>query len=455
MIILFEDEGYRPFLPLVYTRPVYELRCGMWTLRERIALLQGEAPAGLCRSHLATVHGSGRWPLSLLSGSTPLTLVNGRALAIDWLEQLEGEPVNTVYVSDSGPDMLGGNVLLGARISSALGSAVFGDLLRQDATSALDELRRFCRVVEVTTQLLTFPWDIVTKNGVQIEHDAALLERKGWRSAAAQPPTSPHVILHEPERIFLHPEARLDGPLVLDARGGPIIVDAAQVEPFSFIQGPVAIGPGALISSARIRGETTIGPVCRIGGEVEASVVQAYTNKHHDGFLGHSYLGEWVNIGAMTTNSDLKNTYGNIKVVLEDVGQVDSGQMKLGCFLADHVKLGIGLHLNGGSVIGTGSNIFGVHFAPKTIPPFTWGGEVFREYELDRMIGVARKVMGRRKIALSPDQEVLLRDVFAFTRGSRASMIDDSVRPVMTEDSIALANAEAEALLAFEPARRA
>src|SRR3712207_3331817 len=104
----------------------------------------------------------------------------------------------------------------------------------------------------------------------------------------------------------------------------------------------------------------------RIGGEVEASIVQGYSNKHHDGFLGHSYLGEWVNIGAMTTNSDLKNTYGTIRVALEGLGQVDSGILKLGCFLADHVKLGIGLHLNGGAVIGTGSNIFGVHFAPKT-----------------------------------------------------------------------------------------
>ena len=130
--------------------------------------------------------------------------------------------------------------------------------------------------------------------------------------------------------------------------------------------------------------------------------MQGYSNKHHDGFLGHSYLGEWVNIGAMTTNSDLKNTYGTVRVALEGLGQVDSGILKLGCFLADHVKLGIGLHLNGGAVIGTGSNIFGVHFAPKTIPPFTWGGEVFREYRIDGMIDVARKVMGRRKIALTP-----------------------------------------------------
>ncbi|MBC8161315.1 MAG: GlmU family protein, partial [Roseiflexaceae bacterium] len=439
MIVLFEDAGYRALLPLVQARPVYELRCGVWTLRERLELQMGVPPQGICRPHLATVFGAGRWPLGLLGGSAPLTFVNGRALHAEWVEQLAREDANTLYVTDAGPGVLGEQLLLGARLTPALASAVLADLLAQDASRALNELRRFCRVVEVAAELLTFPWDIIIKNGAQIGRDVALLERQGWRSAD-QAAVPPHVIVHAPEQVYLHPEARLDGPIVLDARGGPIVIDAAHIEPFSFIQGPAAVGRGALISSARIRGETTIGPVCRIGGEVEASVVQGYANKHHDGFLGHSYLGAWVNIGAMTTNSDLKNTYGNIKVVLDGLGQVDSGQIKLGAFLADHVKLGIGLHLNGGSMIGTGSNIFGVHFAPKTVPAFTWGGEVFREYQIDRMIGVSRKVMGRRKLVLTPEMETMLREVFATTRGSRASMVEPAEgRAAMSEDSIALA----------------
>jgi UDP-N-acetylglucosamine diphosphorylase/glucosamine-1-phosphate N-acetyltransferase len=458
-IILFEDEGYRTFLPLVYSRPVFELRCGVFTARERVAALLGRPAAALCRQHLASVYGAGRWPLGLLSESAPVTFVNGRGLDMAWLPSLLEEPLNTVYIADAGPGVLNGAVLLGARLSPSLASAVLLYLMEQQSAPALAELRRFARVVEVEARTLTFPWDIITANGEQIGRDLPLIAaRAGWVSAAERPPADPTVVVRNPAQVYIHPEARLDGPLVLDARDGPVVVDAAHVEPFSFIQGPAAIGAGAIIARARILAETTIGPVCRIGGEVEASVVQGYSNKHHDGFLGHSYLGEWVNIGAMTTNSDLKNTYGTIRIVLEGFGQIDSGVLKLGCFLADHVKLGIGLHLNGGAVIGTGSNIFGVHFAPKTIPPFTWGGEVFREYRIDGMVDVARKVMGRRKIALSPEQEAVLREVFAMTRGHRAGMT--AARPPreagMLADSseAALARAEAEAILAFEPVQR-
>jgi hypothetical protein len=121
----------------------------------------------------------------------------------------------------------------------------------------------------------------------------------------------------------------------------------------------------------------------------------------------------------MTTNSDLKNNYGSVRVMLEGIGQIDTGILKLGCFLADHVKLGIGLHLTGGTMIGTGSNVFGMHSAPKNVPHFTWGGEVFREYRIDTMISVARIVMARRKRELTPAYEQVLRKAFELTQPSR------------------------------------
>ncbi|MFQ3631375.1 GlmU family protein [Roseiflexus sp.] len=446
MIVIFEDEGWRTFLPLTHTRPVCDLRCGIFTLRERVKALTRRAPAIICRPHLARVHGAGRWPLALLSQSVPLTFVNARALDVQWLPNLCDEPPGTVYITDAGHALLGGPVLLGARLTPWLASAVLPYLLEQRATAALAELQRFGRLVEIETRLLTFPWDLIAVNGEQVVRDVPLLvEQEEWCSAADRPLDHPSIVVSNPKQVFIHRDARLEPPLALDARDGPIVIDAARIEPFSFIQGPAFIGASSLIASARIRGETSIGPVCRIGGEVEASIIQGYSNKHHDGFLGHSYLGEWVNIGAMTTNSDLKNTYGSIRMVIEGFGQIDSGILKLGCFLADHVKLGIGVHLNGGAVVGTGSNIFGVHFAPKTIPPFTWGGEVFREYRIQSMIEVARKVMARRKVNLSADQEEVLRVVFAMTRGDRARLDHGDGR-----DESALRRAEEDAVRAFD-----
>lgn len=455
-IIVFEDQFWRNFAPIVHARPLFELRCGGFTPRERVAALlptlqsgkpSGDAvPAvpGLCRPYLVGHYGQHQGLGALLHESMPLTLVNARALDLDWLPDLLNEPVNTVYEMEG--------TLVGARLSPALASAVLYYLREQSAADALDELRRFARVRELTTTVLLYPWDLVSQNGQQLIRDLPLLAAKLPRYT----PDTPLVTVRGGDYVYVAPSAQLDGPVVLDARDGPIFIDAhAQIEPFSFIQGPAYIGPGTLIASARIRSETSIGPVCRVGGEVEATIIQGFSNKHHEGFLGHSWLGEWVNVGAMTTNSDLKNTYGSVRVLIEGLGQIDTGVLKLGCFLADHVKLGIGIHLNGGTIIGTGSSIFGVHFAPKTVPPFTWGGEIFREYRIDSMIDVARKVMRRRKQVLSPEYEAMLRAVFMTTRMSRAGLV---VQPAFSTAAgpeaaeMLLSRAETEAVQAFEVA---
>ena len=423
-ILLFEDEGYRSLLPLTYTRTAADIRCGMYTLRERLRRLYGQEPQALTRSYLADVYGSGRWPLQVLASNRPVLLINSRLIDCGCLAQMVDAPIGTILLSDDNNTARSGGTLVAARLSPSLASAVFAYLLEQNAQFAIEELTRFGTVIRQRPRMLNFPWDIIAANAEMIGSDATLLERDAYLPAL-QPPDAALWQMYAPERIMIHREARIEGPVALDARDGVIIIGNARVEPFSLLQGPVAIHDGALISGARVRGGTTIGPVCRIGGEIENTVVQGYSNKHHDGFFGHSYLGEWVNVGAMTTTSDLKNTYGTIKVTLDVYGQVDSGRLKLGCFLADHVKLGIGVHLNGGSVVATASNIFGTHFAPKTIPAFTWGGERFREFRIDRMIDVARKVMGRRNVTLTAEQVAILQHVFAVTSQDRGDPDDD------------------------------
>lgn len=443
-LVVFEDEQWRNFAAIAQARPVFELRAGAFTTRERVTATaalggvdEGEA-LGLARLHLMSYYGPAEGMAAFLRVGAPIVLVNGRALDLAWLPALLAEPLNTVY--------LAGGTLLGARISPALASAVLYFLREQAAADARDELLRFARGRDLGPDepplLMRYPWDLITGAGEQIVRDTALLERRLPLFTSADPQ-----VVARGERVFVAPGARLDGPLVLDSRDGPVFVEAgAHVEPFSFIQGPAYIGAGSLIASARIRGETAIGPVCRIGGEVEASTIQGFSNKHHDGFLGHSWLGEWVNIGAMTTNSDLKNNYGSVRVALEGVGQLDSGVLKLGMFLADHVKLGIGLHLNGGTIIGTGSNVFGIHSVPKNVPHFTWGGDVFREYRIDSMIAVARTVMGRRKRQLSPDYEAMLRAAFEQTRPSRGGVAQAPATAAPPAARLALARAEEEAV---------
>lgn len=423
-ILLFEDEGYRSLLPLTYTRSAADIRCGIYTLRERLTRLYDHAPNALTRAYLADVYGSGRWPLQVLANNQPIVLVNSRLVDCACLAQVLDAPIGTIILSDDNNTARSGGTLVAARLSPSLASAVFAYLLEQNAQYAIEELVRFGNVIHQRPKMLNFPWDIIDYNAEMIGIDAELRD-VSTMIPALQHPDAALWQMYAPERIYVDRRARIEGPVALDARDGVIVIGNARVEPFSLIQGTVAIHDGALISGARVRGGTTIGPVCRIGGEIENSVVQGYSNKHHDGFFGHSYLGEWVNVGAMTTTSDLKNTYGTIKVTLDGYGQVDSGRLKLGCFLADHVKLGIGVHLNGGSVVATASNIFGTHFAPKTIPAFTWGGERFREFRIDRMIEVARKVMSRRNVTMTPAQEAILQHVFAVTSSDRGDQDED------------------------------
>jgi UDP-N-acetylglucosamine diphosphorylase/glucosamine-1-phosphate N-acetyltransferase len=159
--------------------------------------------------------------------------------------------------------------------------------------------------------------------------------------------------------------------------------------------------------------------MCKVGGEVEGSIIHSFSNKQHDGFLGHAYLGMWVNLGADTNNSDLKNNYGNVKVYVNGA-MVDSGSMFVGLTMGDHAKSGINTMFNTGTVVGVSSNVFGSDFPKKYVPSFAWGGaDGMTVYDVDRSIEVARRVMARRKVAMTEEDAQLLREVFRRTEDER------------------------------------
>jgi UDP-N-acetylglucosamine diphosphorylase/glucosamine-1-phosphate N-acetyltransferase len=411
-LCLFEDRAYRKLLPLAYTRPVYDLRCGTGPLGDSLIRQYPQAKLSLhCRPELSGVvkNSHPSLPVNELTGDACL-LINGRVLADKTLAKkipLEGQ--DGLYTS--------GDTLVAARLS---GKNLKG-LARKMADGTLGtDLLPLDRTQEVDVTLIAYPWDLVHHNGAQIQVDWDFFGHGGQIKGRVYDGVS----LVNKDNIFIDEGAKVKPGAVLDAEEGPIIIrPGAKIFPNATIEGPAFVGRDSLIKiGAKIYEGTTIGEVCKVGGEVEESIIHSYSNKQHDGFLGHAYLGMWVNLGADTNNSDLKNNYGTVKVHV-DGEMVDSGSLFVGLFMGDHSKSGINTMFNTGTVVGVSCNVYGGGFPPKFIPSFTWGGaEGLVEYRLEEAIETARAVMGRRKIELTPANEELLGKIFGDTTQDRARL---------------------------------
>jgi len=321
---------------------------------------------------------------------------------------------NTLYMSDGR--------LVAAYLDTLYARQLSYYLLEQDIESALTSLDDSVQRVTIDARCAKYTWDFIEVNPRMIETDIKTCVQTGIHGDVHE-----HAVLYNPSQIYIGEGAQIDAMAVIDAREGPIYIgENVEIEPFSLIQGPTFIGDETRIVGGQIREGTSIGPVCRIGGEIEECIIQGYSNKYHKGFLGHAYLGEWVNIGAIATNSDLKNTYSNIRMEVNN-RMVDTGLMKMGVVLGDHVKLGIGVMLVGGATVGVASNIMN-GLAPKIIPPFVWSdGSNVSEYTLEKFIVVANKSMARRKIEMTTAQANLIRHVFYQTRQQRQPLYSSRV----------------------------
>jgi UDP-N-acetylglucosamine diphosphorylase / glucose-1-phosphate thymidylyltransferase / UDP-N-acetylgalactosamine diphosphorylase / glucosamine-1-phosphate N-acetyltransferase / galactosamine-1-phosphate N-acetyltransferase len=209
---------------------------------------------------------------------------------------------------------------------------------------------------------------------------------------------------------------------VFDTTNGPIILAAnVWVQPFTRIEGPCAIGADTQLFRANLRGSVTIGPTCRVGGEVEASIVHGYSNKYHEGFLGHAYVGQWVNLGAITSNSDLRNDYGEVHVPLQG-DPIPTGQAKVGCFIGDHTRTGMGSMLNTGTSIGVMCNVLPAGILlPKHIPSFSsvLYGRIAPGFSIEHLFNTAHTVMERRGKTFSEEEQQLYRTLYDHTRLER------------------------------------
>lgn len=410
-ICIFEDIYYSRLLPLVYTRPVYELKCGITTLSEKILRHFPKAKVSLhCRNYLAEHLGEiyPSFEINKIS-SDECIFVNGRVLAEkDFLQNLDfSYPNDVVYVN--------GDSVVAAKVSGTRLNDLKNTLHDLFSISDFNGLLK----KQSDVKLINYHWDIINNTPKQIEHDFEfLVKNKSNRNLGK---VYDGVYLLSKEKIFIDEGTTIKPGVVLDAEGGPIYVGkGVKILPNAVIEGPAYIGDRSLIKiGAKIYEGTSIGEVCKVGGEVEHSIIHSYSNKQHEGFLGHSYLGMWVNIGADTNNSDLKNNYGSIKVYIN--GElVDSGSQFVGLVMGDHSKTGINTTFNTGTVVGVSCNIFGSGIPPKYVPSFCWGGaDAITTYDLERSLEVVKRVKARRNLTMSPAEEKLLRKVFDLTREER------------------------------------
>jgi UDP-N-acetylglucosamine diphosphorylase / glucose-1-phosphate thymidylyltransferase / UDP-N-acetylgalactosamine diphosphorylase / glucosamine-1-phosphate N-acetyltransferase / galactosamine-1-phosphate N-acetyltransferase len=238
-------------------------------------------------------------------------------------------------------------------------------------------------------------WDVVRHLPAMLDDDLRRLAAGDAQGAAL--PRGAVVLGEHPVRV--DPRATVEPHVILDASGGPIRIDeGAKVHAFTRLQGPCYVGPHSTIMGGDVS-VTSVGAVCKVRGEVSNTIFAGYANKGHDGFVGHSYLGRWVNLGASTVTSNLKNTYGTVALSTPR-GLRDTGMQFLGTLFGDHAKTGIGLRLTTGTVLGAGANVYG-NMPPKVVAPFAWGdSSPYSTYRLDKFLEVAERMMSRRHVAL-------------------------------------------------------
>lgn len=398
-ICIFEDYTYENFLPLTYSRPVFELRCGFKNLREKIEFYFPEAKIYLLiRDYLKSLF-SNNGLIFDKSTKGDVLFVNGRTLMKEKPDIKEegiyysGNEIAFIYIKE--------------KSLGALDICEYNDIERLKKIG----LKEF-KVPNL--KLLKYPWDIIKENCNEIKREFFLY-------CSTEDGINLDIdIIGDKKLVYIGKDVEAEKNIVFDARKGPIYIgDNTDIRAFSRIAGPTYIGEKCLIKSGRIQ-ECSIGNVCKIGGEIEESIFHGYSNKQHYGFVGHSYLGEWVNLGAGTSNSDLKDTYGTIKY---KIGKktIDSGEQFFGCVVGDNAKSSIGTMIYTGKKIGFAAHIHGV--ISEDVPSFCmWAkslGSMPSELFFDSSLKTYSRAAERRGIVLTKDYEELMEKIFEMTKEER------------------------------------
>ena len=367
--------------PLTLTKAISKLRIGITTIEEKWAFYLNSSPQiKPCASHLFA---SGNFKLEK---DETFIFINSSFIP-------NQEITNAILELKDGDSIYYNGISVASRMTHGVKS------MENDSHFNGELLK------------ISFPWDIFNLNDAVLKQDFENLT-KGKKSL---PLSNSNTVIGDENQIFLEEGAKVEAA-ILNTNNGPIyLAKDAEIMEGSVVRGALALCEGASLKlSTKIYGATTVGPHSKVGGEVNNSVIQGYSNKGHDGFLGNSVIGEWCNLGADTNNSNLKNNYSIVKAYnFQQKEYIDSGLQFLGLIIGDHSKCGINTMFNTGTVVGVFANIFGGGFPPKFIPSFAWGGaEGFEKFKLDKAFEVAERVMERRKVQLSDNDKNVLEHIF-------------------------------------------
>jgi UDP-N-acetylglucosamine diphosphorylase/glucosamine-1-phosphate N-acetyltransferase len=386
--ILFDGDVRNSLLPFTYTKPVADLRVGILTIREKWEKYLGSTTTTVTEEYLEE-----KYPM---------------------VELAENVMINASFCPNK--------KLVEIVQNLAKNEAIFknDDVIAFFSSEDQEEINfEEYKHIEFNEDVIQIKntWDIFSLNGKAIQEDFDFLTED--RTSKPIPEGVQYI---NKGNIFIEPGAKITFAS-LNATDGPIYIGAdAEIMEGSIVRGPFAMCDHAVLKlGAKIYGPTTLGPYCKVGGEVNNSVLMGYSNKGHDGFLGNSVLGEWCNLGADTNNSNLKNNYAEVKLWDYNTGRfAKTGLQFCGLMMGDHSKCGINTMFNTGTVIGVSANIFGSGFPRNFVPSFSWGGASgFTEYKTNKVFEVAEVVMKRRNLSFDAVEQRILENVFEITQKYR------------------------------------
>ncbi len=392
-LCFFEDEKFSNFHPLTLSRPLDDLRLGIFTIRQKwMHTLNADSFARTLRPNLQGVFKAGE-----IHSDQICLWINARYLPSDAL-------LDEVKNLNNGTCLRFNSTIIAARVD--------GQTSQKWVEEGTPDFSNLLVVESQSFYCLEHLWDLFQFNGREIIGDFRLAGSIDLENITI----SASATLENKKDITLKSGAEIEASCVIDAREGPVYIgNNAKIMAGSVLRGPIAVCQGSIVKAgAKIYKDTTIGPVCKVGGEISNTIFHSYSNKAHHGYIGNSVVGQWCNFGAGTTVSNLKTNYSNVRVHDWNSGkEEDSGQQFVGMIMGDHSKTAINAVINSGTVTGVNCNIISRDFPPKLIRSFSWvGSNVIQPYKVDKALETMEIMMGRRDVDITEHYKNMMRNIF-------------------------------------------